>query len=62
MLSFSTLHITNHQKKKKKLINYQTKNNTTQPNNRNIHVAIRKLTQKKKKMENEPKFSESELW
>ena len=49
MLSFSTLHITNHQKKKKitELINYQTKNNTTQPNNRN-HVRIRKLTPKKK--------------
>ena len=29
-------------------ISYQTKNNTTQPNNRN-HVRIRKLTQKKKK-------------
>ena len=50
MLSFSTLHITNHQKKKKKFtefINYQTKNNTTQPKNKN-HVRIRKLTQKKK--------------
>ena len=34
--------------KKTKLINYQTKNNTTQPSNRNIHVKIRKLTQKKK--------------
>ena len=29
-------------------ISYQTKNSTTQPNNRN-HVRIRKLTQKKKK-------------
>ena len=56
MLSFSTLHITNHQKKKKKFtefINYQTKNNTTQPKNKN-HVRIRKLTQKKK-LGNEPK-------
>ena len=48
MLSFSTLHIRNHPKKKKitEFIDYQTKNNTTQPNTRN-HIRFRKLTQKK---------------
>ena len=42
-------------KKKKEFINHQTKNNTTQPSNRNIHVKIRKLTQKKKNLGNKPK-------
>ena len=56
MLSSSTLQITNPPKKKKntEFINYQTKNNTTQPSNRNIHVKIRKLTQKKN-LVNEPR-------
>ena len=56
MLSSSTLQITNPPKKKKntEFINYQTKNNTTQPGNINIHVNIRKLTQKKN-LGNEPR-------
>ena len=44
-------HTSHHKSPKKKkiteYINYQTKNNTTKPNNRN-HIRIRKLTQKKK--------------
>ena len=56
MLSFSALQITNPKKKKNtEFINYQTKKNTTQPGNINIHVKIRKLTQKKKNLGNEPR-------
>ena len=53
---FHTSHHKSPKKKKKntEFINYQTKNNTTQPNNRN-HVRIRKLTQKKKIWGTNPK-------